>query len=120
MTESPTDLGLSASIPPFMDGGDNRDRAVVLDPDRYLGLAKTLVADNYNDHHDETETPPLDVDDIYIVWWVKVLNNWKAVLASSVVRGMVWMVSFNGGKSEAYIEIYRKINNVKVPVRRMP
>lgn len=119
MSES-TATGLSPSAPPFMEETGRDSRGGYLDPDRYLLTAKTLVADNYNEHHDDSETPPLDIDDIYILVFAKALNNWKAVLASTVVRGLVWMVSFNGGKNEAYIEIYRKINNVKVPVRRMP
>jgi hypothetical protein len=87
------------------------------DPDRFLTMAKRLVADNYNAHQDEEETPPLTIDDLYIVWFSKVLNNWRAQVQSSLVRGLLWMVTYNGPKNEAYIEVYRKINNTKVQTR---
>lgn len=86
-------------------------------PDRYLTMAKRLVMENYNEHHNEEESPPLIIDDLYIIWFTKVLNNWRAQVASSVVRGLVWMVTYNGSKSEAYIEVFRKINNTKVQAK---
>lgn len=90
------------------------------DPDRYLTQAKQYVMDNYNGHHGDMETPPLILGDLYIVSFVKTLSIWRAHVASSVVRGLMWIVTYNGVKSEAYIEVYRKINNTKVPTRRGP
>lgn len=87
------------------------------DPDRFLLMAKELVRDNYNAHHDIEATPPLEIDDIYIVLFSKVLTSWRAFLSATVVRGLSWMVTYNGQKNEAYIEIYKKINNVKVVLR---
>lgn len=88
------------------------------DPDRFLAQAKKLVRDNYNEHHggDDGE-PPLVVDDLYIVWFTKVLTSWRAQVQSTVVRGLLWMVTYNGPKSDAYIEVFRKINNTSVKVR---
>jgi Family of unknown function (DUF6275) len=90
------------------------------DPDRYLTQAKQLVMDNYNGHYADMDTPPLILGDLYIVAFNKTLTHWRAQVASSVVRGMMWIVTCNGIKSEAYIEVYRKINNVKVSTRRGP
>jgi hypothetical protein len=88
------------------------------DPDRFLTQAKQYVMDNYNGHHGDQDTPPLILGDLYIVSFVKTLNHWRAHVASSVVRGLMWIVTYNGSKSEAYIEVYRKINNIKVSARR--
>jgi hypothetical protein len=90
------------------------------DPDRYLTQAKQLVMDNYNGHYEGEDTPPLILGDLYIVSFTKTLTHWRAQVASTVVRGMMWIVTCNGIKSEAYIEVYRKINNVKVSTRRGP
>lgn len=87
-------------------------------PDRYLRLAKQLVMDNYNNHFDDINTEPLELADLYIVAFGKTLSNWRAQVASSAVRGLMWIVTSNGAKSEAYIEVYRKINNIKVSTRR--
>jgi hypothetical protein len=88
------------------------------DPDRFMVQAKQYVMDNYNRHHDDQDTPPLILGDLYIVSFVKTLNHWRAHVASSMVRGMMWIVTYNGSKAEAYIEVFRKINNTKVPARR--
>jgi hypothetical protein len=87
-------------------------------PDRFLTLAKELVVDNYNRHHDSGRTPPLTMGDVFIVWFVKTLENWKAVVGSSVLRGLLYEVSYNGEESEAYIEIFKKINSTKVTIER--
>lgn len=89
------------------------------DPDRFLAKAKELVRDNYNEHHASDDIdPPLVVDDLYIVWFTKVLSSWRAQVQSTVVRGLLWMVTFNGPKNDAYIEVFRKINNTSVKVKQ--
>lgn len=87
-------------------------------PDRFMTLAKELVVDNYNRHHDSHRTPPLTMADVFIVWFAKTLDNWKAVVGSSILRGLLYEVSYNGGESEAYIEIFKKINSTTVTVER--
>lgn len=86
------------------------------DPDRYIKLAKQLVVDNHNNHHDADQMPRLTVDMVHIVWYAKVLGNWKAIIASPVRKGLLYEVSFDGEKNEAYVDVYRKINNSRVPI----
>jgi len=88
------------------------------DPDRYLNKAKELVRDNYNSSHDPARTPSLELDQIFITWFTKVFKGWKANLASSEVRNLSWVVSYNSGTDEYYIEIYRRINSAKVKGKR--
>jgi Family of unknown function (DUF6275) len=90
------------------------------EPDQGLILAKRLVVDNYNTHRLADENPPITIDDVFVLSFTKVMYNWKAIVTSTVVRGLVWMITFNGSRSEAYIEIYKKVNNVKVPRGALP
>ena len=83
------------------------------DPDRFQNTAKKLVADNYNDHRDPEEIPPLTVNDIGVVSFTVVGRSWKAFLASPVARGLIWVVTFSDPKRETSIDVYRRINNVK-------
>ena len=83
------------------------------DPDRFLMTAKQLVVDNYNKHRD-SRSRELTISQIYIVWFTKTLGNWKAIVESPVARGLLWEVTFNCYKNEAYITIYKKLNNVKI------
>ena len=87
-----------------------------VDPDQYLLQAKALVVQNYNEHRDPSRSPELSMDSVYIIWFAKTLGNWKAVIASSVARGLLWEASFNGQKNEAYLDVYRKLNHTKIPL----
>jgi Family of unknown function (DUF6275) len=53
-------------------------------------------------------------DDVYVVWWAKVLQNWKALVSSTLPDGMYYEVTYNGDKDEVYIDAYKKFDNVRV------
>jgi len=84
------------------------------DSDGHIDKAKQLVVDNYNAHRDRGKTPAITADLVYIVWFVKALGNWKAIVVSPVVRGLLYEVTYNGRRGEAYITIFKKINDVKI------
>jgi hypothetical protein len=90
------------------------------DSDRALRIAKKLVSDNYNRHHDIERTSPLFPEDIYIIWYAKLLTNWKALLGTPEIRGLLWMVTYNGFKHDAQIEIYKRVNSVTVREENIP
>lgn len=98
--------------------------------DRFMTLAKELVVDNYNRHHDSHRTPPLTMADVFIVWFsttpfqlsngqeTQTIYNWKAVVGSSILRGLLYEVAFDGNAFEAHIEIFKKINSATITVER--
>jgi hypothetical protein len=86
----------------------------VSDPDRFLKTAKRLAVDNYNSHRDPNKSPELMLSSVYIIRFSKTLSNWNAVIASPIIRGWLWEITYNGYRKEAYIETYRKVNNVRV------
>jgi Family of unknown function (DUF6275) len=53
-------------------------------------------------------------DDVYVVWSCKVLQNWKALVSSTLPDGMYYEVTYNGDKQEAYIDAYKKFDNVRI------
>jgi Family of unknown function (DUF6275) len=113
--------GVKFAVPsPSMLGERKYEKSAAQDPDRYLSMAKKLVADNYNASHNSSRTPSLSLDDVYIIWFTKLLASWKAVVASTAVRGLVWIVSYNGPRNEAYVEVYKRVNNVTVRTEKMP
>lgn len=82
--------------------------------DKFLDRARQVVVDNYNAYHNTNKTPPLTMELVYVVWFAKTLENWKAIVSSSVVKGMLYEVTYNGSRSEIYVDVYKKINNVKI------
>lgn len=73
--------------------------------------AKQLVVDMFNEDVEKTDGFTLTVDDVYIVWWSKTLQNWKALLSTTVSDGMYYEVTYNGDKQETYIDAYKKWKN---------
>lgn len=52
--------------------------------------------------------------DIYVVWFSKTLQNWKALLSTELPDGLYYEVTYNGDKKEAYVDTYWKTNNVAI------
>jgi hypothetical protein len=52
---------------------------------------------------------------VYIVWFCKVLQNWKALISTTIIDGMYYEITYNGDKKEAYIDAYKKWNNQVIP-----
>ena len=55
-----------------------------------------------------------EAEDIYVVWFCKTLQNWKAILSTDIVKGYLFEVTYNGDKNEAYLDAYTKEKNVVV------
>lgn len=87
------------------------------DPDRFLVTARKVAVDNYNRSRDSDRSPELSMDQVYVVWFTKTLGNWKAIVGSSTARGLLWEITFNGHKEECYVDVYKKLNSIKVSVK---
>lgn len=53
--------------------------------------------------------------DTYVVWFSKTLQNWKALVSTTLPDQMYYEVTYNGDKQETYLDAYKKVNNVKIP-----
>ena len=76
--------------------------------------AKQIVANWYNDQSGNDEISAVTAEDVYVVWFCKTLQNWKALLSTDLPDGMYFEVTYNGDKKEAYLDAYKKIRNVKI------
>ncbi len=76
--------------------------------------AKQLVVDFFNEEVEKTDGFTLTVDDVYIVWWSKTLQNWKALVSTTVSDGMYYEVTYNGDKKETYVDAYKKWKNKRI------
>lgn len=67
-------------------------------------------------HLDKSDpTFHLTNDDIYVVWFAKTLQNWKALVSTTLPDGMYYEVTYNGVEDEAYLDVYKKFDNVCIP-----
>lgn len=78
--------------------------------------AKKLVFDYVKKCLDKTDTHvTFGEDEVYVVWFSKTLQNWKACISTTLPDGMYYEVTYNGNRRETYIDAYKKIDNVKIP-----
>ena len=77
--------------------------------------AKELVVNYFNDHVDKTDKKTITEDDVFIVWFCKTLQNWKALVSTTISDGMYYEVTHNGDKNETYLDAYKKWENVRCP-----
>lgn len=80
----------------------------------YQEKAKQIVIDYYNEHVDITDNKKLTANEVFIVWFSKTLQNWKALISTTISDGMYYEVTYNGDKKETYLDAYKKWENVCV------
>ena len=77
-------------------------------------VAKSAVVNYFNAHVEKTDNKVISTDDVYIVWFSKTLQHFKALLSTTVLDGMYYEFTFNGDKNEAYLDAYKKWENQKI------
>lgn len=80
----------------------------------YQQIAKEVVLNYANKHVDKTDNVQITLDDVYVVWFCKTLQNWKALLSTTLPDGMYYEVTYNGDKKEVYLDAYKKFENKKI------
>lgn len=88
-----------------------RKKAAGTNPNKYIDKARELVLNHYNrlylDGDDE-----LHISEVYVVWFSKTLQNWKALVATEIANdGLYFEVTHNGDKNETYLDAYKKMSN---------
>lgn len=80
-----------------------------------LTRARQLVVDYFNKHVDVTDGKQITPDDVFVVWFSKTLQNWKALVSTTVSDGMYYEITHNGDKGETYLDAYKKWDNRCIP-----
>lgn len=76
--------------------------------------ARRVVMEYFNTRVEKTDKVQIDIDDVFIVWFSKTLQNWKAMVSTTVPDGMYYELTYNGDKKELYLDAYKKWENVVV------
>lgn len=77
-------------------------------------LCLETVRDYTNKHFDKTDNKEITIDDVYIVWSCKTLQNWKALVSTTVPDLKYYEITHNGDKNETYIDVYVKLENFTI------
>ena len=84
--------------------------------DEFLRLCKAKVANYFNGHVDKSDKKKITVEDVFVVWSCKTLQNNKALLSTTVPDGMYYELTYNGDKNELYFDAYKKWENICYPM----
>jgi hypothetical protein len=82
----------------------------------YQNKAKQLVRNYIDGKRAGVGLEPLTYE-LYVPWFAKELQNWKATVATTMPddEGWYFEVTHNGNRRESYIDFYRKFDNVVIP-----
>lgn len=75
----------------------------------YMNKATSLVRQYVLDHLDKSD--PVPVFDVYVVWFSKTLQNWKALVSTTLPDKMYYEVTYDGDLGQTYLDAYVKIGN---------
>lgn len=53
-------------------------------------------------------------EDVYVVWFCKTLQNWKALISTTIEDGFYYEVTYDGDRQQTYIDRYSKVTNTTV------
>lgn len=70
-----------------------------------INAARTVLFNEFG--YNANEIAPVDM---YIVWFCKTLQNWKALVSGVNIKEYI-EVTYNGDKKETYVDVYQKACN---------
>lgn len=77
--------------------------------------AKQIVFNYVKNHIDKTDNIKFTlVDDVYVVWFCKTLQNWKVLVSTTLPDGIYYEITYNGNTGETYVDVYKKWENYTV------
>ena len=83
----------------------------------FIEFVKNTVRDYTNEHLDKSDNTIIGADDVFVVWYCKTLQNWKALASTVLLDGMYYECTLNGDKGEMYLDAYKKFENRKIDVK---
>ena len=76
----------------------------------FESVCKNKLVNWYN----KNEAKSIELDDVFIVWSCKTLQNYKCLASTTVSGDGIYVeYTYNGDKQELYEDVYRKIKNTR-------
>jgi hypothetical protein len=70
-------------------------------------IACRRVVDFFNNFRNDG-VAEMTLDDVYILFYTKLLNSWKALVTTTVGDEMYYQITFNGETNETYLDVFTK------------
>jgi len=83
---------------------------------KFIDICKEAVIAYANENFEKTDQSQITEEDVFVVWSCKTLQNNKALLSTTISDGMYYELTYNGDKSEVYLDAYKKWENKCIKV----
>lgn len=84
--------------------------------EKFIKLAKEKVRD-YENQRVDINFMNVQVEDVFVVWSCKTLQNSKALLSAKHKGAFYYEFTYNGDKEEVYMDVYKKVVNIPINVK---
>ena len=99
----------------FAPAGSRRKdgNMIITGMEHFQSVCKKKLVDWYNKNDDIYHTQQrIDLNNVFVVWSCKALQNYKALLSTTVSGdGIYAEYTYNGDKQELYEDVYGKLTN---------
>lgn len=85
----------------------------------FLDWCKEEIVEYTNSHLDKSDNKKIYVEDVFVVWCCKTLQNNKALLSTTLFDGMYYECTYNGDKQEMYFDAYKKWENRCIKINKL-
>lgn len=75
-----------------------------------LEIAIRLV---YSYMKSEDAPPNFTQDDVFVIWYCKTLENWKAILSASYKGAPLIEVTYSGVNKDTCLDVYKKKDSLR-------
>ena len=83
---------------------------IITGMDHFQSVCKRKLVEHYN--ATTRESAQIDLSNVFVVWACKTLQNYKALLSTTVSGdGIYAEYTYNGDKQEMYEDVYKKASN---------
>ena len=93
---------------------DKFNGGIIMDTYEFEKVCKNAIINYYKENSEITDNVELNIQNVYVVWLCKTLQNMKALLSTTLYDGMYFECTYNGDKNELYLDAYKKWKNKKI------
>lgn len=85
----------------------------------FQDICKQEVLKYAQERVDVTDNVSISIDDVYVVWYAKTLQNAKALLSTTLPDGMYYELTYNGEEKALYLDAYKKFENKTIDLSKV-
>lgn len=83
-------------------------------PENFQLKAKEVICKAYNGNAHSVKDERMYVEDLYVVWFCKTLQNWKCLISTDKIFNQYFEVTYDGDSHCTYLDTYTKAANLKI------